>query len=132
MDEKKYRVMVVEDEEVLSEAIKKKLEKSGMIPVTSASGKDAIELLTNTPDTKPDLIWLDYHLKDMDGLSFMAELKKHNTLENIPVIVVSNSAANDKVEAMLALGAKQYLLKAEHRLDELVETIKKLIQEEKQ
>ena len=129
--DKIYTVMVVEDEDILREAINKKLLVSGITPMLSASGKDAIETLTHTPDRLPDIIWLDYHLKDMDGLSFMAELKKNPSLQNIPVIVVSNSAAEDKVQAMLALGAKQYLLKAEHRLDELVETVKKLVDEER-
>ena len=59
----------------------------------------------------------------------MEKLKSHKELANIPVLVVSNSASPDKVHRMLALGAKEYFIKAEHRLDELVDQIKKFIEE---
>ena len=79
----------------------------------------------------PDAIWLDYYLGDMDGINFMEKLRSQKDLAKIPVLVVSNSASPDKVHRMLALGAKEYLIKAEHRLDELVTEIKKFIENEK-
>ena len=48
----------------------------------------------------------------------------------IPVIVVSNSASEEKGKNMLALGVRKYLLKASYRLDELIPIIKHFIAEE--
>ena len=127
----KPKVMVVEDEEMLLQAIVKKLQVSGMDSITFESGKDAIEFLEKGTDI-PNVIWLDYHLKDMDGLLFMTRLKDNKPLSSIPVIVVSNSAADEKVKNMLTLGAKKYLLKAEHRLDNIVGIVKDLALEERQ
>ncbi len=127
----KPTVMVVEDEEMLLQAIVKKLQVSGMDSITFESGKDAIEFLEKGTDI-PNVIWLDYHLKDMDGLFFMTRLKDNKPLSSIPVIVVSNSAADEKVKNMLTLGAKKYLLKAEHRLDNIVGIVKDLALEERQ
>ena len=59
----------------------------------------------------------------------MIQLKKKETWAQIPVIVVSNSASEDKVNNMLVLGAKQYFLKTEYRLDELIPIIKRFIAE---
>ncbi len=123
-------IMVVEDEELLMKAIVKKLEINGLKTTAYASGKDALKYLSNATDI-PDAIWLDYHLSDMDGLSFMGELKKLERYDKVPVFVVSNSASPEKVRGMLALGVEKYMVKAEHRLDELIEIIKTSIRDNK-
>jgi two-component system chemotaxis response regulator CheY len=119
-------IMVVEDETLLLQAITKKLKLSGMDVLSCASGQQAIDYLKNL-DQLPDAVWLDYYLKDMNGLAFMQELKLNAAWANIPVLVVSNSASPDKVSNMLALGAKKYILKAEYRLDEIIAMIRSFI-----
>ena|SRR3989344_639966 len=119
------KVMVVEDEPLLLEAIGNKLETEGVRTVLCAGGKEAIDHLSNDSEP-PDAIWLDYYLKDMDGLAFMNAIKQNVNWQNIPVIVVSNSANAEKVNTMLALGAKKYLLKAEYRLDDIISMIRDL------
>lgn len=117
------KVMVVEDETLLLMAIAKKLSVSGIETISCTSGQQALDYLENLSQM-PDMIWLDYYLKDMDGLAFMTELKKNDVWGKIPVVVVSNSASPDKVSNVLALGARKYVLKASYRLDELVKMIK--------
>lgn len=119
-------IMVVEDENLLLQAITKKLKLSGMDVLSCASGQQAIDYLGNL-DEMPDAVWLDYYLKDMNGLAFMQELKANPKWEDIPVLVVSNSASPDKVSNMLGLGAKKYILKAEYRLDEIITMIQEFI-----
>ena len=119
-------IMVVEDETLLLQAITKKLKLSGMDVLSCASGQQAVDYLKNL-EALPDAVWLDYYLKDMNGLAFMQELKANAAWSNIPVLVVSNSASPDKVSNMLALGAKKYILKAEYRLDEIIAMIRDFI-----
>jgi CheY-like chemotaxis protein len=125
-----FTIMVVEDETLLLQAITKKLENGAITCVSCSGGNQAIDYLKSFPKM-PDAIWLDYHLKDMNGLSFMEVLKENEIWSKIPVFVVSNSASPEKVEGMLALGAKKYFLKAEHRLDELISFIKDFITKER-
>jgi CheY-like chemotaxis protein len=94
--------------------------------LSCSSGQQAIDYLQSL-DELPDAIWLDYYLKDMNGLAFMQELKQKPEWASIPVLVVSNSASPDKVSNMLALGAKKYILKAEYRLDEIIAMIRDFI-----
>lgn len=122
-------IMVVEDENLLLQAITKKIKLSGMDVLSCSSGQQAIDYLNNL-DELPDAVWLDYYLKDMNGLEFMQKLKGDTKWENIPVLVVSNSASPDKVNTMLGLGAKKYILKAEFRLDEIIQMIKDFIKNE--
>lgn len=115
-------VMVVEDETLLLQAITKKLKLSNIDVLSCSSGQQAVDYLNNL-DELPDAIWLDYYLKDMNGLAFMQQIKDTPRWSQIPVIVVSNSASPEKVHNMLALGVKKYLLKAEYRLDEIITII---------
>lgn len=121
-------VMVIEDEELLLHAIVKKLESKGIGAISCISGKQAIDYL-NSLDHLPDAIWLDYYLKDMDGLEFMHTFKKNKQWSEIPVIVISNSANQDTVDKMFALGVKKYFLKDEHKLSDLVDTAYKLMRQ---
>jgi two-component system chemotaxis response regulator CheY len=122
--------MVVEDETLLLQAITKKLKLSNLDVVSCASGEQALDYL-NSLDELPEAVWLDYYLKDMNGLAFMQKLKDDPRWSAMPVVVVSNSASPEKVHNMLALGAKKYILKAEFRLDEIIGMIRELIQDSK-
>ncbi len=121
--------MVVEDEELLLQAITKKLKFSGLDVLSCSSGQQAIDYLNNLEDSLPVVVWLDYYLKDMNGLAFMQQLKENEKWKDIPVLCVSNSASPEKVTNMLALGAKKYILKAEYRLDEIIAMIREIIDE---
>ncbi|MFA9288625.1 MAG: response regulator [Weeksellaceae bacterium] len=125
-----HTVMIIEDEDLLLQAISKKFEKNGVKTVGCTSSSQALDYLKSMPQL-PDAIWLDYYLKDGNGLEFMQQMKSDPKLEAIPVIVVSNSASDDKVKTLLALGVQKYFLKAEHRLDELIDELKQFIDEDK-
>ena len=116
------KVMVVEDEPLLLEAIGNKLEKKEIGSILCADGKQALDYLAKTNDL-PQVIWLDYYLKDMDGLSFVNAVKQNPKWETIPIVVVSNSASTQKVNSMLALGVNKYLLKAQYRLEDIINII---------
>ena len=111
MDGQSLKVLVVEDELLLLEAIGAKLRKEGVEAILCSSGNKALEYV-NSDAELPDAIWLDYYLKDMNGLAFMNKVRQSPKWQNVPVIVVSNSANAQKVNSMLALGVKKYLLKA--------------------
>jgi CheY-like chemotaxis protein len=127
MSKQNPTIMVVEDEVLLLQAITKKLKLSGLDVLSCSSGQQAIDYLGSIEEL-PDAVWLDYYLKDMNGLAFMQKLKENEKWTNIPVLVVSNSASPDKVTNMMALGAKKYILKAEYRLDEIITMLRDFIQ----
>src|SRR5579859_5702440 len=96
MSKQSPTIMVIEDETLLLQAITKKLKLSNMDVLSCASGQQALDYLSNV-DELPDAIWLDYYLKDMNGLEFMHKVKQSPKWSKIPVIVVSNSASPEKV-----------------------------------
>lgn len=125
---RKKVVLVVEDEQMLLDAITKKLTNSGYEAVPCEGGAQALAYLnSHAHDVLPDVIWLDYYLKDMNGIELMNQLKTDPKFQQIPVVVVSNSASADKVHHMLALGATKYIVKADYRLDQIIEMIKEIL-----
>lgn len=129
--DQKLKIMIVEDEQSLQEAILLKLKSLNIATIAFESGQKAIDYLKNlsTVSDLPNLIWLDVYLKDLNGVEFMKQLKHYNNLSKIPVIVVSNSASPEKVEKMYELGVEKYFLKADKRLDEIVDSIYQILKE---
>lgn len=123
-------LLVVEDEDLLLQAITKKLSFMNINSVTARSAAEAKTIL-DTATTPPDAVWLDYTLQDSRGIDVLEHIKSKPETANIPVFVVSNSASEDKVTKMLALGASRYLVKAEHRLEDIIAIIKNFISVEK-
>jgi len=115
--------MVIEDEALLLQAIGKKLQREGFEVLLCTKVSQAVDYLKTMGDL-PDLIWLDYYLTDTTGLAFMDIINQNEKWKNIPVIVVSNSASDQKVQALLKRGVKRHILKADYRLDEITKIIK--------
>ena len=126
MNEAKKTILVIEDEQMLLEAVQRKLSVNGYEVVSYTNAAKALEYL-NQAVKKPDAIWLDYYLEDMNGLEFMQKITENPEYKKIPVIVVSNSASTPKVNAMIALGVKKYFLKAENKLEDIIDEIQGVI-----
>jgi CheY-like chemotaxis protein len=127
MEGKTIKIMIVEDEELLMQAISKKLGLLGFETISCTSAEQALGYLKDLTEL-PDAIWLDYYLGDMNGFEFMGKLKDNQAWAGIPVFVVSNSASEQKKSSMLALGAKKYLLKAEYKLEDIANIIKDFVE----
>jgi DNA-binding response OmpR family regulator len=121
-------ILVVEDEPLILQAINKKLTKHGYSPILCEEGFKALSYLDTHTET-PAAIWLDYYLPDLNGLELLTRIKKNPSWAKIPVMVVSNSASDEKVDAMLKLGANKYLLKADHKLEDVINILGNLIAE---
>ncbi len=113
-------LLLIEDNERISEFMVKGLEESGFSVVLANNGTEARSLINNE---KWDLILLDIMLPDIDGMEILQYIryKKINT----PILVVSAlNEADDKVKA-LDYGADDYLSKPFH-FKELVARIRAL------
>lgn len=130
MKNSKKIILIIEDELLLLQAISKKLKINNFEVISYTMGRQAIDYLKNI-EILPDVIWLDYYLTDMNGLEFMKVIKDNKKWKDIPVMVVSNSASEEKINSLLDLGANKYILKAEERLDDIIKDMKELILERK-
>lgn len=74
---------------------------------------------------KVDIIWLDHYLLGKEnGLDFVAKIKEDESWKKIPIFIVSNTASQEKVASYMQLGIEKYYVKANYRLDDIIEDIK--------
>jgi DNA-binding response OmpR family regulator len=120
------KILIIEDDKILSNLLEKKLGTAGYEVATAADGEEGLALLRSY---KPDLVLLDIIMPQKNGLEVMEEMNKDPEIhpEKIPVIIISNSGQPVEIDKILSLGAKDYLVKAEFNPQEVIEKIKKQI-----
>ncbi|MBX4187075.1 MAG: response regulator transcription factor [Candidatus Doudnabacteria bacterium] len=124
MDEKKTKVLIVEDEEILLTALSEELKQEGFDAIGAPDGMEGV---AKAASEKPDLILLDLVMPKLDGIGALKQLKESDETKSIPVVILTNLSDYDKVSEALALGAMDYLVKANYRLEELVAKIKTVL-----
>ena len=103
------RVLIIEDDPKIVEAVEKTLSMAPGFTVRSIS--DPGKALGAAVDSKPDLIILDVRLPGGDGRMVLRSLKTNVATGSIPVIMLTGmSSEGDKVVA-LNLGADDYVVK---------------------
>ena len=118
------KVLIVEDEEALSNIVREELSGEGHDCKIAKDGEEAISLASSF---RPDIILLDLILPKKNGLDVLAELKDNMDLKTRPVIVLSNLAEDETIKKALSLGAADYFVKSQHSIYEVLEKIQKYI-----
>ena len=103
---KLYKILVVEDEKLISDIIKFSLEKEGYQVVTAYDGNEAIRLYE---EQKPDLILLDIMLPNKDGFEVCKGVRRAGLITPI-LMLTARSLTADKI-AGLKIGADDYVTK---------------------
>ena len=62
-------------------------------------------------EIQPDVIFLDLNMPIMSGLEFLTEIKKHNEIKDIPIIIFSTSQFDDIIQEAKAHGAHDFISK---------------------
>lgn len=124
-----YKMLLIidddaEDQEIFMEAVR---EVDARIHcVTALSGENAFSKLESGAVTLPDIIFLDMNMPKLNGKQVLKEIKKHDVLAGIPVIMYSTSFAPRDIEEVKQLGAVYHLLKPS-RFDDLCAALKRLL-----
>ena len=116
------KILIVEDDRFISSAYKMKLVKEQFQVDCAFDGEEALQLAESF---SPDLILLDLIMPKKDGFETLKDLKNNPKLKHIPVIVSSNLGQQEDKDKVFALGAKDYFVKSDISLVELLEKIKK-------
>ncbi|HXA14353.1 MAG TPA: response regulator, partial [Opitutaceae bacterium] len=100
--------MVVDDQPINVQLLKRKLEREGIIVSTAYTGQEALEIVNRE---MPDLILLDVMMPDMDGIEVCQRLQENDETRSIPVIfITARSSKEGKLEG-LGVGAVDYITK---------------------
>lgn len=105
---KRERILIIEDEPDILEAVQYSLAREGY---RISGARDGEEGLLKAEQEYPDLILLDLMLPKIDGLEICRRLKGNPDLQAIPVIMVTAKGEADDVVTGLELGADDYVSK---------------------
>jgi two-component system nitrogen regulation response regulator NtrX len=100
------RVLVVDDERGVREALRQVLEYEGLDVATANSGDEALKL---TADFQPHLVLLDVKMAGMDGLQTLAHLREVDS--GLPVVMISGHGSIQTAVEATQLGAYDFLEK---------------------
>jgi two-component system chemotaxis response regulator CheY len=97
--------MIVDDDRTTVKLLKTLLELDGFEVVTVPRGAD---VLPQANDSMPDIVLMDYHLSDMQGVDIIRQMRTQPAFAGLPIVMTSGM--NVESEAMQA-GATSFLLK---------------------
>ena len=103
-----HTILVVDEDEIMRNGIKRILEGEGFSVVTA---EDGIELSRVLETTRLDLILLDSNLPWIDGLDLCRLIKSNHFLKDVPVVMISERKAKVDIENGISAGADDYITK---------------------
>jgi len=103
------KILYIEDIPANVELMEQIMEEVPHLNLISAS--NAMEGIKAAQDQQPDLILMDIHLPDLDGISAFQKLQGMEDVREIPVIALTADAMPEDVHKALELGFKSYVTK---------------------
>jgi DNA-binding response OmpR family regulator len=118
------RILLVEDDPFLARAYEVKFSSEGLNFSLAKTGQEGLDKMKAE---KPDLLLLDIMLPGRSGFEVLEEMKQSPELKDVPVVVLSNLGQEDDIKRALSLGAKEYLIKTDVKLEDVAKTVRKYL-----
>jgi len=102
-------ILIVDDGLVIRTVLSRKLEEQGHAVTAAVNGKEALEILAN--GLQPDLIILDVHMPELNGLETLRELRKTYSATQLPVIMATTKDEDEDIVNCFDAGASDFVSK---------------------
>ena len=102
------KILVVDDSQLVLLVMKKKLTKLGLDVCVADSGAEAVSI---AQIEEPDLIFLDIMMPEMDGFETCRKIREINSLQRIPIVMLTVKRDDESVAEAIWQGANDYLVK---------------------
>src|SRR3989304_5603796 len=103
------RILIVDDEPANIEVLRRLLERAGSHRIETTTAPRETEPLYVR--LRPDLILLDLHMPEMDGLEVMDQLNQIAEASYLPILVLTGDISQEAKQEALSRGAKDFLSK---------------------
>lgn len=116
-------ILVVDDSASVRQVVGIALKSAGYTVIEACDGKDALKKLDGQ---KINLVVSDVNMPNMDGITFVKEMKQNPSYKFTPVIMLTTEGADSKKQEGKAAGAKAWIVKP-FRSEQLLQTVSMLI-----
>jgi len=103
-----YRVLIVDDDDLIRLTLRKILEAAGHRVTEAADGQEGLSLISRH---EFDLVLLDIWMKGVGGFEFLRSVRASLTASDLPVIMVTGSVQSEDLIESFKLGANDYVTK---------------------
>ena len=103
------RAMIVDDSRPIRRIEGAILKELGFDTCDACHGKEALEQLESEP--RPDVVLVDWHMPEMDGLEFVKAVRNDARFANMALLMVTIDTETDQMRRALNAGANEYLMK---------------------
>ena len=117
-------ILIVDDSSSLRTVVKMSLVRAGYEVLEAGDGKEALSVLDKAG--KVNLIVSDVNMPNMDGITFVTQLKQSPRHKFTPVIMLTTEGQDAKKEQGRAAGAKAWIVKP-FNPPQLLDAVSKLI-----
>ena len=119
----KNKILIVDDEESIRRYLDKLLNGPFLETQTASDGFEAGKKIVQF---KPDLIFLDISMPNMDGFEVCRNIKNDSNTKHIKIIILTGYGTNENQEKAMSLGADAFLKKPSSK-KEILDTVGKLL-----
>lgn len=116
-------ILVVDDSSSVRTVVGTALRGAGYDVIEACDGKDALGKLTGA---KIHLIVSDVNMPNMDGITFVKEVKKHPNYKFTPICMLTTESGQSKMMEGKAAGAKAWIVKP-FQPPKLLDAVSKLV-----
>jgi len=119
------RILIVDDEPDVGKFFQKILSEEGYRVMSATSGPEALSIIKKI---KPEIIFLDIKMPEMDGMETFRRIRKIS--KKIVVIIITGYGSLKTAKEAMALGAYDYVSKP-FNLESIKSMIREALEEEK-
>lgn len=119
------KVLIVEDELTIAQMYQLKCELTGVSAKIAGNGQEALDMLASF---RPDIILLDIQMPVMNGADFLRIFHSKEENKRIPVLILTNTGAEEAPASMWGTGIAGYIIKADTTPSEVISKIKSIVE----
>ncbi len=124
-EEKKYKLLIIDDDKFLLDMYAMKFKNLGHDATVAVGANSALDLLRGGMD--PEIILLDIIMPAMDGLELLEIIRKENLAPRATVVMLTNEIEQVKIDKAKALGVGGYIVKATTIPSEVVSEVVSIV-----
>ena len=120
------KILIIEDEKMLADMYRDRFSHEGFDVYSAFDAEEGMEMAKKI---KPDLILLDILLPRANGTDFLEKMRNEEDIADTKVIAYSNYDEVNSKEKAKKFGAKEYLIKTNHTPREVLDIVRKHIED---